>query len=430
MASVLLFILMLILLGSLPLGLQDPATLLSVLGVLGITVVAIFLNRAGQVYVVGGLLSIAMTVALGFVLVGAPKGLDVDYLQIFYLLLLSELLGAALLPPGTVFLLAFVNTGITVAALSLEHTGPMLTALLNNPDVGFFTLVFPPIALFWAVAGVSFLLVRSATTAIQRADRAEEIAELQRRDVERTQELEEGVRQLLAAHVRLANGDFNTRAPSIRNPLLWQIGNSLNNLISRLARFAQADFLLRRTQEEALRLAETINAWAQGRAVTWPAQSQTPLDPVVTALRRGTGPDQGGQPGQPGAAMRPSMPGQMPPAAQLPSASRVPWSPSSIYGASSGRGMSVPEMPTQSVFGGNPHAALPDWLRPLMPEGSGTEGAGGGGDRASVPYTPSVPPAPRDPPQQPSGGDPWSLDPEANLPDWLRTPFETDGGDN
>src|SRR5262249_8727336 len=142
------------------------------------------------------------------------------------------------------------------------------------------------VGLLLSVAFFAWLGARSQETAILRADRAEEMAELERREVERTRELEEGVRQLLEVHVHLANGDFAVRTPNIRNPLLWQIGNSLNNLINRLSRFAQADFVLRRTQEESRRLSEALYAYSAGRSPIWPAPSNTPLDQVVDALRR------------------------------------------------------------------------------------------------------------------------------------------------
>jgi len=120
--------------------------------------------------------------------------------------------------------------------------------------------------------------------ALRRADRAEEIAALQQREAERTHELEQGVRELLSAHVQIANGNFQARVPAIRNPLLWQIGSSLNNLMARFARLAQMEFLLRRTEQEAHRLAESIRVARAGGRPLWPAPTGAPLDEVITAL--------------------------------------------------------------------------------------------------------------------------------------------------
>jgi hypothetical protein len=225
--------------------------------------------------------------------------------------------------------------------------------------------------------------VRSTTAALRRADRAEEIAELERREAERTRELEEGVRQLLDVHVHLANGDFRVRAEAIRSPLLWQIGSSLNNLIARLSRVAQADFVLRRTQEESHRLAEAIDLWLHGRQAVWPAPSQTPIDPIAETLRRGLGGGAGGQPTQ--------LPPNVPP-------------------FTAGRALASPDYPPGASSQPAPSGdALPAWLFPS---------GGQGGEPARQPG----PPAPF--PQYPQAHDPsprpWSVDPEANLPEWLR----------
>jgi hypothetical protein len=141
-----------------------------------------------------------------------------------------------------------------------------------------------PLLMQVVVALVAYFWARSVFNALKRADRAEEIAALERREVERTHELEQGVRELLDVHVQLANGDFQVRAQPIRNPLLWQIGSSLNTLIARFARLAQMEFLLRRTDQEARRLAESIRIARAGRQPTWPAPSGTPLDEVIVAL--------------------------------------------------------------------------------------------------------------------------------------------------
>jgi signal transduction histidine kinase len=182
-ASVILLIYLIILVLALPLGLQNLPTLFSLLVGMAIAVIGIFLNRVGQVYVIGAMLTIYFIVSIiGVLLSGPNETIDVDYLQLYYVLLIAELFAAALLPPWTLFLVALGNSSTTIASLLLQPAAPALAAQLNSPQVGFFTLAFPPIALHWAVAVVCFLLVRSATDAIRRADRAEEIIELQQRE--------------------------------------------------------------------------------------------------------------------------------------------------------------------------------------------------------------------------------------------------------
>ena len=189
-ASVLLLIFLVILVGAVPLGLQNLPTLVALFIALAAAVGGILLNRGGHVYVVGGILTALIVVSVVGILLSGPNAqIDIDYLQLYYLLIIAELFAAALLPAWTLFVLALLNSGVTVASLALQPAAPALAAQLSSPDVGFFTLAFPPIALHWAVAVVCFLLVRSASEAIERADRAEEIVELQQREA-RAQQLD------------------------------------------------------------------------------------------------------------------------------------------------------------------------------------------------------------------------------------------------
>src|SRR5258708_36055364 len=67
------------------------------------------------------------------------------------------------------------------------------------------------LALFAAFFG--WLGARSVEAAMRRADQAEELAALEHAVAEQRRQLEYGVQQLLETHVRIANGDFNARAP-------------------------------------------------------------------------------------------------------------------------------------------------------------------------------------------------------------------------
>jgi hypothetical protein len=400
--SATLFLLLALLVIAFLLGLGDPVTLVSSLIGMGILVIAILFNRRLRGVNVSGLIQVALPSAVILLsILGAPA-LNSYYAPLYDLLAISEVIAASLLAPYAVLIVGFLSVGFTIADVLLQTKDAELTQVLQTSD-GVFTVIARPVIFLVIVAVIGFLWASSTVRSIQRADRAEELAELQRREVERTHELEEGVRQLLEVHVRLANGDFNTRAQSIRNPLLWQIGNSLNNLISRLSRFAQADFVLRRSQEEARRLSEAIYAYSSGRSPIWPAPSNTPLDQVVDALRR----SMSGR----GAEARPSQQdaGSMPyPPPQLPPAGRPPNSMPSSFRSQGG--------PSQPQPG---NAGLPEWLRPLMP--------GGEQPPAQPPMPQQAPPAQS---PQSNGGNPWALDPEANLPDWLRQPMNDDDSGN
>ena len=169
------------------------------------------------------------------------------------------------------------NSALVVADFTLRPHHPNVqqdAALYASPTLQTISLLVRPIALELMVAVVAYLWIRGTDEAIRRADRAEEIAQLEQREAERARDLTEGVQQLLAVHVRLANGDFRARAPQVRSPQLAQIGQSLNSLINRLARFAQADAVLQRTHVDATRLADALQRARQGQPFTIPPRER------------------------------------------------------------------------------------------------------------------------------------------------------------
>jgi len=236
-----------------------PGIAIVVLGCLA----AIPLNRAGYGRTAGVLLVVTVDLALAGTLLTVGGGLDPLYLPAFYLLVTSELIAVSLLPPARVFLLALAHSLCIALDEQVQVHTMMWDQMMTTPGI-FYSLIAGPIALQLIVALVSYLWVHSAQLALRRVDRAEEIALWEHRDAERTRELVEGVQQLLAVHVHLANGDFTTRPPAMRDRTLWQVGASLNNLIARLARSAQTteqmQVTLQRTEQEAQRLAQAISA--------------------------------------------------------------------------------------------------------------------------------------------------------------------------
>lgn len=256
-------------------------------GALLVALAVAILNRMGEVAWAGALLvALADLPAISIPATAINGQLDVLHLGALYLMTGSELVAASVLAPSSVFVVAALNSAIVAALLwFMPHTAALAAVLASNNGPQAYA---GPIALQLILALVAFLWSRSALTALRRADRAEELAELEWREVERAHEVEDGVRELLAVHVRLANGDFDARAQPVRNQHLWRIGVSLNNLVARFARLAEMERLLIQTQVEARRLAQTILAWRAGQRVAWPAPSGGPLDVVAAALVRPT----------------------------------------------------------------------------------------------------------------------------------------------
>ncbi|MBF6589424.1 MAG: hypothetical protein IVW57_02695 [Ktedonobacterales bacterium] len=360
LASTLLFGLLLVGLGALAVGFSDPdhfdgplPGLFNLLpGAFAAGLAAALLNRRGHVNAAGVLMIVIADLPLLSITLFSQGGrLDVVNLTGFYPIIIAVLFAASILPPISVFPVALVNSLLVCAIiLAKPHTPAFAASFDHFGDI--VGTMGQPIGLELVVAIVSYLWITSTRRAIQRADLAEALAELERREVERTRELERGVRQLLAVHVELANGNFNVRAPMVRNTPLWQIGSSLNNLIARFARLAQADYTLHRTSQEARRLAEAIHVWREGRQPIWPTPSGTPLDEVLVALA--------------GEAPWPSL---APPTASGRPTSRP---------LASDRGGPLPAPPlspapprrptARQLPPFDPAAELPPWLRPQPPD--------------------------------------------------------------
>lgn len=266
----------------LPFVYKGPQTLLMLLPAFLGMGIQIWLNRIGQVNVVGVLMVLISYSVLAGLLTGG-KLLDELSLPVFDMLVVPELMAVTLLPSISIFPVAIINSIIILGLATVQPHTAELGAVLTTPDGR--AVLTRAIALQFIVAIVAYLWVRSAVLAIKRADQAEVIAALERREAERTRELEEGARQLLDVLVRLANGDFTSRVPLLANALLWRVGTAINTLIGRLERTTQGNVLLQHFEEDANRLAQAIYALRPGDRDIWITPHGTPLDRVLDALR-------------------------------------------------------------------------------------------------------------------------------------------------
>jgi hypothetical protein len=276
-----------------PLGLGDPVgTLLPVVGGGAFILVAALFNRLGNVAVTALLLIAIINGAVSASLLSQPTGLTTDALPAFDLLVISVVVGASLLPRVAAFIVAFANIAIIALLFFLTPHAPDLTHELTDPAVlgggavAVAALLGRPIALQIVIAIVAYLWVRGTDDAIRRADRAEEIAALEHTLADQKRQLDIGIQQILQTHVRAANGDYSARAPLGQDNLLWQIASSLNNLLSRLQRTGQAEYQLRRTDEELRRLAAAIDDAQAGRKPVWPAPTGTSADFIIERITR------------------------------------------------------------------------------------------------------------------------------------------------
>ena len=223
--------------------------------------VAVIFNQLGRLTVVSLLLILVVDLGCGLMLLTSPMGLGVSDLAVLDLLIISELIAVSLLPPVSVFIVAACNILFILAIIAFQPHTPELSMLLSSNMA--YNAVMQPVILQIVVAVVTFLWVRSAQLAIARADRAEEIAQLQsreaellRREAERSHQLDQGTEHLLGVLVRAANGDLTVRAVLTQDNILWKVGNAVNLLLSRLRRAQLTEGENQQLRQTNIRLAQ------------------------------------------------------------------------------------------------------------------------------------------------------------------------------
>ena len=210
------------------------------IGVFAALVVATLLNRQRLVNAAGIIVVIAVFAIPVLDIVTTQGGLSMQILPVYGLFVLPLVCTVSFLPSWSVFVVAAINsTFILYSFTSLPRTAE-LDALLT---IAFTGIVVPIIFIQVIVSVVAYVWVQGATTALSRADRAEELAKLEH-DLavqaeiasQQKQQLEASIKKIVETHVRVANGDFEARVPLTRDNILWQISGSLNNLLARMQR--------------------------------------------------------------------------------------------------------------------------------------------------------------------------------------------------
>lgn len=284
----------------------------AIVAAVGFLIVAM-LNRAGAVTVAGVLLVLLIIGGiLGSVIFqGAdpinhtPAGqLEFANLPAYDLLAAATVVAAAILPRWALFFVMILNVGLIVSDFLIQPQSTALHAYVAGGGAP--SLLLYPIMLQILLALIAYLWVRGTENAIRRADRAEELAAMEHQLVEQKRQIDLGIQQILQTHIRVANGDFSARAPLTQDNLLFQIASSLNNLVNRLGRAAQAQFLMQRTIQEIGRLRDSLLAARAGRPPLWPVPSGTPVDQLIEVIAP---PDRGMAALQPPPPGMPGMPG-------------------------------------------------------------------------------------------------------------------------
>jgi hypothetical protein len=265
-----------------PAGLGDFPTLMAI-ALVGVGIlVAIALNRLSYTTAAGVLLIVLIIGADIGAISGGAGGLQVVDLPAYDLLVIAIIIAASILPPLSAFLVAAINVSAIILHFAFEPHAADLMQQVNT--LGVLPLLARPVALQVIIAAVAFLWVHGTQEQIRRADRAEEVAQLETAVADQKRALDQGVQELTRAFVQAANGDYNVRVNIPRQNPLWSLGAQMNTFVQRLQQAGQASFELDRTRQEAFRLAAALDDWRAGRMPLWPAPSGTLLDAIIQRL--------------------------------------------------------------------------------------------------------------------------------------------------
>jgi hypothetical protein len=270
-----------------PIAIDDTQALLVYLGFALALILVIALNRLGQIRLAGGLLVSCVTGAVFAYMLSSPLGLTMGQLPNYDALAVGVVVAASVLPRASGFVVAAINSSLIVADYLLRpHNANLVAdaALYSSVAQQTVSLLVRPIALQFIFAVIAYLWVRGTDRAIRRADRAEEIAVLEARELERTRLLEEGVGYVRQTIARWAHGDLKARVPIMPVPALTHMCEDLNGFIIAFSYLSNADYHLRRLQGDVSALTVALRQWMAGGMPQWPLPSGTALDDVLEIL--------------------------------------------------------------------------------------------------------------------------------------------------
>lgn len=256
---------------------------------IGITVGALALNRAGRPLLAGAIVVVASEIVLTTVIVTTIP-FDEPSIQLYDLYLVVDLLAVSLIPPQTIFALAFFNSlFIWVDLLKQPHT----RFLAQDLAVQFIPMLVRPVGLQIIIAGVAFLWVRNSMRAIERADRAEMVANLEHTIAkERTfyeqanRQLEGSIQELVRTHADAMNGQAIARIsypPQAK--VLWPLVGVINSLWVRLQRAHQTEYELHQLKQAIAAYSAQVNQAMLNPQQPWPMyQTRTELDALILSI--------------------------------------------------------------------------------------------------------------------------------------------------
>jgi len=267
-------------------AIHNPALLVVLCVLLMVVIFALFLNRIGRGFWGRLTVVLAMNISLIISVITWPGGLTTNTLPILDIIVVEPTLVAlALLPPASVFILAFINASVIGL---LFYFMPHSADLAQIMQFDGYEVITRPLYLLIFVVGVIYPVMRSVLRAIALGDRAKEIAKVQHDQAEREARiasekklLDQGIAQMVESLTQAANGNLQFRASLPDAPSLRPIAGSLNTLLARIRRSSQSDYELQSTREAGARLVASIR---RSRQEQQPFQLQRSGNPIIDEI--------------------------------------------------------------------------------------------------------------------------------------------------
>jgi hypothetical protein len=202
-------------------------------------------NRFGRSILAGSIPVFGCAILLIYTIIAMYPDMNMVSIEFYGLFVFIELLSISLLPIRFVFVFAVLDSTFIILDYifqSKSHT--LIEAIGPNGLV----VAGVPVALQFLVACISSLWVTTASTASNRANRAEMVAKVESVLAEQNaiadqekQELETSIQQLVQMHVNASNGQMIARIPYPPAKSLWPLVGVMNALWIRLRSSQRAE---------------------------------------------------------------------------------------------------------------------------------------------------------------------------------------------
>ena len=272
-----------------PAAINRPIQLVILVAAFLIDVGALLLKRAGFMTVAGLILMSTVELGLCSSILNLGGRFDSVNLPLYDDLIQVSLLSMAFFPPLVAFGIVILNCGFLIATLVLLPHAPDLSQHLA---ASLLSVIISPLTVQIISTFLAYIIVAALIKAIRRADKAEQLAELeskvieqQRKDIQLKEQLNFGITEILSTLNEAANGNFAARAPLKQDNALWRIGYSINNLLARVQGFRNEKAELEKTRQAAAQLTMMLKT---GQRLDFEKWTGTCLDPIIVEIMRRT----------------------------------------------------------------------------------------------------------------------------------------------